>query len=100
MKNYLNQKLKNNVYVVHMIKMAKKGKPTRYWSKFEEGALGSWTKSMSENKRLVILKKLVKRDSYATIIRRLNQLRNVTKDEPTKKKAAKDMANLKKIYRS
>ena len=74
-------------------------KPTRYWSKFEEGALGNWKKSLSDKQRLEILKKIVKKDSYATVIRRLNQLRNVTKDEPTKKKAAKDMANLKKLYR-
>ena len=80
--------------------MAKKGKPTRYWSKFEEGALGGWKKSMPDKKRLELLKRLVKKESYATIVRRLNQLRNVTKDKETVKKAAKDMAALKKIYRS
>jgi len=80
--------------------MPKKKKYVRKWAKFGEGYLSGWSKKMPDKKRLELLKRLVKKESYATVIRRLNQLRNVTKDIATKKKAAKDMASLKKIYRA
>ena len=69
------------------------------WAKFEEGSLGGWKKAMPAAKRREILEKLVKKDSYATVVRRLLQLHNVTKDEETVKKAAADMAYLKKKFR-
>ena len=75
------------------------GKP-RKWAKFGQGFLKGWTKSMPDKKRLELLKSMIKKDSYAKVVRRLNQLRNVTKDTETKKKAGKDMAALKKIFRT
>ncbi|HLF54126.1 MAG TPA: hypothetical protein VI612_00205 [Candidatus Nanoarchaeia archaeon] len=76
--------------------MAKKY--VRKWAKFKEGGLGGWSKSLPQSKRRAILEKLVKRDSYATVIRRLLQLRNVTKDEGTVMKASSDMLYLRKKF--
>ncbi|MBW2970266.1 hypothetical protein KY319_04040 [Candidatus Woesearchaeota archaeon] len=53
----------------------------RKWAHFEGGKLGGWTKKLPAAKRRQLLEKLVRKDSYATVIRRLLQLRNVTKDE-------------------
>lgn len=78
--------------------MAKKY--VRKWAKFEEGGLGGWKKTFPQAKRRAILEKLVKKDSYATTVRRLLQLRNVTKDKETVKKATSDMTYLKKKFRS
>jgi hypothetical protein len=58
-----------------------------------------WKKTQSDSTRHAILNKAVKKDSYATIIRRLNQLRNITKDRKTKKTMEKDMEYLKKKYK-
>ena len=80
-------------------KGATKSKYVRKWARFGTGFLRGWTKKLPDKTRLDLLKKMVKKESYATIVRRLNQLRNVTKDQETKKKATKDMAALKKIYR-
>ena len=46
-----------------------------------------------------VLSALVKRRSYATVIRELNALRNVTTDAKTKQAATADMKWLKKKYR-
>jgi len=78
--------------------MAKK--PVVKWAKVEKGALYGWKKDMPEAKRHALLDRAVKKDSYATIVRRLNQLRNLTKDQGTKKVAKQDMDYLKKKYRS
>ena len=83
--------------------MPSKTKPTRYWSKFtegKEGYLGGWKKRMPQKERLKILNRMIKKISYATVIRKLNQLRNVTQDAETERKAEADMKALKKIYRS
>jgi len=77
--------------------MAKK---VRKWAKFEHGKLGGWKKALPAAKRRAMLEKLVKKDSYATVIRRLLQLKNVTKDKETVKKVISDMAYLKKKFRS
>jgi len=75
-------------------------KRVKKWAKFEDGSLYGWKKTQSDATRHRILNAAVKKDSYATIVRRLNQLRNVTKDKKTEKIAEKDMAYLKKKYRS
>lgn len=71
----------------------------RKWAKFEKGELGGWKKNLPAKKRHSILEKMVKKDSYATTIRRLLQLKNVTKDVGTIKSAKSDMVYLKKKFR-
>ena len=71
----------------------------RKWAKVVPGHLYGWKKTQSDSTRHSILNKAVKKDSYATIIRRLNQLRNLTKDRETKSVIKKDMEYLKKKYR-
>jgi len=70
------------------------------WAKVVPGHLYGWKKELSDSKRHSILNIAVKKDSYATIVRRLNQLKNLTKDRQTKSIAQKDMEYLKKKYRS
>ncbi len=72
----------------------------RKWAKVIPGHLYGWKKTQADSTRHAILSKAVKKDSYATIIRRLNQLRNITKDKKTKTLMENDMAYLKKKYRS
>jgi hypothetical protein len=72
---------------------------TRKWARFEGGKLGGWTKKLPRSKRREILEKLVKKDSYATVVRRLLQLRNVTKDQETILKASNDMLYLRKKFK-
>ncbi len=71
----------------------------RKWAKVVPGHLYGWKKSQSDSTRQKILNAAVKKDSYATIVRRLNQLRNLTKDRQTKSVIRKDMGYLKKKYR-
>ncbi|MBW2994941.1 hypothetical protein KY312_01175 [Candidatus Woesearchaeota archaeon] len=73
--------------------------PSRKWARIVPGHLYGWKKDQSDLTRRRILNKAVKKDSYATIVRRLNQLKNVTKDRQTKSIATKDMEYLKKKYR-
>ena len=70
------------------------------WAKVVPGHLYSWKKDQADSTRRRILNQAVKKDSYATIVRRLNQLRNLTKDKETQRVAKKDMEYLKKKYRS
>lgn len=72
---------------------------TRKWAKIEKGHLYGWKKKQSDTRRHAILSSAVKKDSYATIVRRLNQLKNVTKDTGTKRTATKDMMFLKKKFK-
>jgi len=63
-------------------RMVDKGKPGRTpkekrWF-FPKAELDGWSKNLPAKKRRTILRKVVKRDSYATVIWRLNALRNVT----------------------
>lgn len=74
-------------------------KRVRKWSKIVPGQLYGWKKTHADSTRRAILDKAVKKDGYATIVRRLNQTRNVTKDRETEKLMEKDMAYLKKKYR-
>jgi len=71
----------------------------RKWAHFESGKLGGWSKKLPQTKRRAILEKLVKRDGYAPVIRRLLQLRNVTKDQETVMKASADMIYLRQKFR-
>lgn len=72
---------------------------TKKWARMEKGHLYGWKKTQGEQRRHIILYSAAKKDSYATIIRRLNQLKNITKDRETKKAAAKDMLFLKKKFK-
>jgi len=74
-------------------------KYVRKWAHFESGKLGGWSKKLPQAERRKLLEKLVKRDGYAPVIRRLLQLRNVTKDQETVRKATADMAYLRKTFR-
>lgn len=56
-------------------------------------------KTQADSTHHTILNRVVKKDSYATIIRCLNQLKNVTKDKQTKSVVKKDMEYLKKKYK-
>ncbi len=69
------------------------------WAHFESGKLGGWSKKLPQTKRRSLLENLVKKDGYATAVRRLLQLRNVTKDKETVKKATVDMDYLRKKFR-
>ena len=75
-------------------------KYVRKWAHFESGKMGGWSKKRPQTKRREILEKLVRRDSYATVIRRLLQLRNVTKDQETVLKASNDMLYLRKKFKA
>lgn len=80
------------------------GKPgktpeSKKWADVVPGHLAGWKKSFSQKKRIVALKKWIKKVGYATTIRRLNQLANLTTDRATAEKARKDMLALKKIYK-
>lgn len=70
----------------------------RKWAKFK-GHLG-WKKEMPEAKRHKLLGNKVRRNGYATVIRKLLQLANVTKDVETKQKARADMEYLRNKFRS
>lgn len=72
---------------------------THKWAKFKSGALGGWHKDLSTSKRRLILVKLVKKDGYATVVRRLLQLRNVTKDTATVRAASDDMHFLRETFK-
>ncbi|MDP7180048.1 MAG: hypothetical protein QF824_02165 [Candidatus Woesearchaeota archaeon] len=73
-------------------------KKPKKWAKVTPGHLYGWKKTQADQTRRTLLNKLVKKDSYATVIRRLNQLRNLTKDPKTKSVAKKDMEYLKKKH--
>lgn len=72
----------------------------RKWARVVPGKLYGWHKDLSAFKRHAILSRAVRKDSYATIVRRLNQLRNLTKDKGTKAVAKRDMAFLKTTFKS
>lgn len=72
---------------------------SKRWFHAQPGALGGWNKNLTTEKRHEILKRRVQRDGYATVVRRLNALRNVSTDRETDILAEKDMAYLKKRYR-
>ena len=59
-----------------------------------------WKASHKAAYRRRVLSALVKKRGYATVVRELNALRNVTTDAKTKQAATADMKWLKKKYRS
>jgi len=79
--------------------MVKKSTSPHKWAKIVPGHLYGWHKELSDARRHTILSSAVRKDSYATIVRRLNQLRNLTKDRGTKAAAVKDMLFLKKKFK-
>ena len=58
-----------------------------------------WKATHKAASRRRILASLVKRRGYATVVRELNALRNVTTDAKTKQAATADMKWLKKKYK-
>lgn len=75
-------------------------KNSKKWADFSNGDyIPGWKKSYSQKKRLQALRKLIKKETYADIIGKLNQLANVNQDYNTAKKARADMLKLKKEYR-
>ena len=81
----------------------KKGKTPsrRRWSpKVKKGGLSGWGKYKSDRSRHEALNKHVKSDGYATIMRRLNWLKNVTADTETKARAKEDIKYLQQRYRA
>lgn len=64
-----------------------------------EGSLYGWHKGQGDTTRHRALEISVREDGYATTIRRLNALRNVSTDRETDQKTKKDMEWLRKKYR-
>ncbi|MFH1743767.1 MAG: hypothetical protein ABIH23_32585 [bacterium] len=63
------------------------------------GMLQGWSKDKPQQSRMKILTRLVNQDEYDVVIKRLNQIANVTWDISTVKKMRSDMWKLKKKYR-
>jgi len=80
-----------------------KGHPGKFhgekWFHPRLGKLGGWHKELPENERKEILERLVHRDGYATVIRRLNALRNVSTDRETDHAAKTDMEHLRSKFK-
>jgi len=73
---------------------------SKQWSpKVKEGALMGWSKDKPANVRRSILKKVIKKSDYATVIRRLNWLRNISTDKATDAAAISDMKYLQKQHK-
>jgi len=79
-----------------MKKVVKKKK--KLWFK-PKGKLRGWSIDKSQEKRRHILDRLVRKLSYATVVRKLNALRNVSTSKETDRKAKADMEYLRKKYR-
>jgi hypothetical protein len=65
----------------------------------KEGRLRGWSKDMPAGARRTILRRIVRREGYATAIRRLNALRNLSTDRETDAAAKADMLYLQRTYR-
>lgn len=63
------------------------------------GKLDGWGIDKSDTERHKILDKVVKRDGYATTIRRLNALKNVSTNRKTDRTTTEDMNYLRRKYR-
>lgn len=79
-----------------IIDRGKPGKGPKILPTPREGALGGWKKDMSERGRHAILKRLTKKDTCATVIRRLVLLRNISDDPKTDRVAEADQKWLHK----
>jgi hypothetical protein len=67
--------------------------------KIQPGKLKGWKKSLPAGRRRSILNGLVRSDGYATVIRRLNALRNISKDPGTDRAVNADIKYLQKKHR-
>ncbi len=74
-------------------------RPQKWGKKIDvkEGALGGWRKDMPQKQRLDILKRVVRKDGYSTVIRRLNFLINIGSDPETDRAAKSDMKALQEL---
>lgn len=73
---------------------------SKKWFVARPGALGGWTKWMLAENRRRILRRLVRNHGYATVIRRLVALKNVSVDRETDRAAEADIAYLQKRRRA
>lgn len=83
------------------IKSPYKSARKRKWSKgidIKEGALQGWQKTLPQKRRLQILRRVIRDDGYATTIRRLNFLRNISRDPGTDRAAKADMLALQREF--
>lgn len=62
----------------------------RKWAKFGSGYLPGWSKHRTPGQRRAALERLTAREGCVRVIRKLTQLRNVTRDHPTAAKAKAD----------
>jgi hypothetical protein len=60
------------------------------WARFSDPFLPGWNKKEPTAARHAALHRLTVREGCLTVSRKLNQLANVTRDVPTKKKARAD----------
>ena len=72
--------------------------PEKRWFK-PKGTLQGWGKDIPLKSRRRILTHMVRTQSYATVVRKLNALRNVSTDRETDKVAKADMKWLHSKYR-
>lgn len=70
---------------------SRKGKCVKPLPRPKKGKLYGWKKDLPAAARRAILVKAVKKDGYATIVRRLNLLVNISSDQPTRMIARQDM---------
>ncbi len=98
-------KRKGGVRVHKYTKLVKdRGAPGRtpeskQWYEPREGALRGWQACLPASERRRILRRIVRREGYATAIRRLNSLRNVSTNRETDHAAKMDMEYLRRKYR-
>lgn len=74
-------------------------KSQRFGADIREGALRGWGKDVPMPRRHQILRGLVRRDGYGTVIRRLSFLINVSTDSATRRVARADRRYLQNHYR-
>ena len=72
---------------------------SKQWFEPKEGALRGWQASMPATERRRILRGIVRREGYATAVRRLNALRNVSTNREADHAAKMDMEYLRRKYR-
>lgn len=66
----------------------------------KEGGLGGWKADSTFTTRRLVLNRLVKKEGYATVVRRLNFLSNVSRDGDVRYVARRDMEYLRNKWRS
>ena len=86
--------------IMRRVTIPDKGAPgltpkSKRFFKPKEGALGGWSKDLSDNSRHMILVGLVRKDGLNTVKKRLIALENVTTDRKTAMLARADFNYLK-----